>query len=112
MLNPFIFNNDGGCLSSFIISIFTVYFYNPMFTPFTIMGCSLELMKAGDCGIVTVCQSQDEIIRKKLILMGIKTGNTITVEQQFPTFVIKCGSLSMTIDREIARAIYVRVIDG
>jgi ferrous iron transport protein A len=112
MLNPFIFNNDGGCLSSFIISIFTVYFYNPMFTPFTIMGCSLELMKAGDCGIVTVCQSQDEIIRKKLILMGIKTGDTITVEQQFPTFVIKCGSLSMTIDREIARAIYVRVIDG
>jgi ferrous iron transport protein A len=44
--------------------------------------------------------------------MGIKTGDTITVEQQFPTFVIKCGSLSMTIDREIARAIYVRVIDG
>ena len=83
-----------------------------MFTPFTIMGCSLELMKAGDCGIITVCQSQDEIIRKKLILMGIKTGNTITVEQQFPTFVIKCGSLSMTIDREIARAIYVRVIEG
>ena len=83
-----------------------------MFTPFTIMGCSLELMKAGDCGIVTVCQSQDEIIRKKLILMGIKTGNTITVEQQFPTFVIKSGGLSMTIDREIARAIYVRVIDG
>jgi ferrous iron transport protein A len=34
------------------------------------------------------------------------------VEQQFPTFVIKCGSLSMTIDREIARAIYVRVIEG
>jgi ferrous iron transport protein A len=26
--------------------------------------------------------------------------------------VIKCGGLSMTIDREIARAIYVRVIDG
>ena len=44
--------------------------------------------------------------------MGIKTGNTITVEQQFPTFVIKCGGLSMTIDREIALAIYVRVIDG
>jgi ferrous iron transport protein A len=43
--------------------------------------------------------------------MGIKTGNTITVEQQFPTFIIKFGGLSMTINRQIARAIYVRVID-
>ncbi len=83
-----------------------------MFTPFTIMGCSLELLKSGECGIVTFCQTQDETIRKKLISMGIKTGNTITVEQQFPTFIIKSGSLSMTINRQIARAIYVRVIDG
>jgi ferrous iron transport protein A len=83
-----------------------------MFTPFRIMGCSLELLKTGECGIVTVCKSQDEVIRKKLISMGIKTGNTITVERKFPTFVIKCGDSSMTIDREIARAIYVRVIDG
>jgi ferrous iron transport protein A len=44
--------------------------------------------------------------------MDIKTGTTITVEQQFPTFVVKCSGLSMTIDREIARAIYVRVIEG
>ncbi|MBS3025877.1 ferrous iron transport protein A [Dolichospermum sp. ST_con] len=83
-----------------------------MFTPFSIMGCSLELLKLGDCGIITACKSQDETIRKKLISMGIKTGTTITVEQQFPTFMIKCGGLSMTIDREIARAIYVRVIEG
>jgi ferrous iron transport protein A len=111
MLNPY-FKNDGGCLSSFIISIFTFYFENTMFSPFSVIGCSLELLKSGDCGIVTVCKSQDEIIRKKLISLGIKIGTTITVEQQFPTFIIKCGSLSMTIDREIARAIYVRVIDG
>ena len=97
-------------LSSFQFLPF--YFDNTMFTPFTIMGCSLELLKSGELGIVTACQSQDETIRKKLISMGIKTGNTITVEQQFPTFIIKCGSLSMTINRQIARAIYVRVIDG
>ncbi|MBD2628040.1 FeoA family protein [Trichormus variabilis] len=83
-----------------------------MFTPFSVMGCSLELLKSGECGIVTVCKTQDEIIRKKLISMGIKTGNVITVEQQFPTFMIKCGTLSMTIDRETARAIYVRVVEA
>jgi ferrous iron transport protein A len=97
-------------LSSFQFLPF--YFDNTMFTPFTIMGCSLELLKSGELGIVTACQSQDETIRKKLISMDIKTGSKITVEQQFPTFVIKLGSLSMTIDREIARAIYVRVIDS
>ncbi|MFM7364750.1 MAG: FeoA family protein [Cuspidothrix sp.] len=76
------------------------------------MGCSLELLKSGECGIVTFCQTQDELVRKKLIFLGIKTGITITVEQQFPTFIIKYGSLSMTINRQIAQAIYVRLIDG
>ncbi|MBK1989467.1 ferrous iron transport protein A [Sphaerospermopsis aphanizomenoides BCCUSP55] len=83
-----------------------------MFTPFSVMGCSLELLKPGEQGIGTVCKTQDEIIRKKLISMGIKTGTNIIVEQQFPTFVIKAGNIPLTIDREVARAIYVRVIEG
>ncbi|WP_413175942.1 FeoA family protein [Anabaena azotica] len=83
-----------------------------MFTPFTVMGCSLELLKPGEQGIVTVCKTQDEIIRKKLISMGIKTGTQVIVEQQFPTFVIKVSNLPMTINRETARAIYVRVVVG
>lgn len=83
-----------------------------MFTPFTVMGCSLELLKTGEQGIVTVCKTQNEIIRKKLISMGIKTGTQVIVEQQFPTFVIKVSNLPMTIDRETARAIYVRVLEG
>ncbi len=83
-----------------------------MFTPFSVMGCSLELLKTGEQGIVTVCKTQDEIIRKKLISMGIKTGTQVLVEQQFPTFVIKVSNLPMTIERDIARAIYVRVVEG
>ncbi|MEO3704547.1 FeoA family protein [Trichormus azollae] len=83
-----------------------------MFTPFSVMGCSLELLKTGEQGIVTVCKTQDEIIRKKLISMGIKTGTQVLVEQQFPTFVIKVSNLPMTIERDIARAIYVRVLEG
>jgi ferrous iron transport protein A len=99
-------------LSSFQVSIFTFNYYPAMFTPFSVMGCSLELLKPGEKGIVTVCKTQDEIIRKKLISMGIKTGTNIIVEQQFPAFLIKAGNISMTIDRETARAIYVRVIEG
>jgi ferrous iron transport protein A len=76
------------------------------------MGCSLELLKTGEQGIVTVCKTQDEIIRKKLISMGIKTGTQVLVEQQFPTFVIKVSNLPMTIERDIVLAIYVRVVEG
>jgi ferrous iron transport protein A len=83
-----------------------------MFTPFSITGCSLELMKTGEQGIVTVCKTQDEIIRKKLISLGIKTGTSITVEQQFPALVVKLGSISITLDRETARAIYVRLVES
>lgn len=81
-----------------------------MFTPFSITGCSLELMKPGEKGIVTVCKTQDEIIRKKLISFGIKTGTSIMVEQQFPALVITVGNIPITLDRETARAIYVRLV--
>jgi ferrous iron transport protein A len=84
-----------------------------MFSPFSVTGCSLELLKTGEKGIVTCCKTQDETIRKKLISMGINTGTNISVEQQFPSFIIKIGNnLSLTIDRQTARAIYVRVIDS
>ncbi|MEA5620849.1 FeoA family protein [Cronbergia sp. UHCC 0137] len=81
-----------------------------MFTPFHVSGCSLELLKPGEQGIVAVCKTQDENIRKKLILMGIKTGSSIILEQNFPSLIIKVDYISMTIEREIARAIYVRII--
>ncbi|ADI63597.1 FeoA family protein ['Nostoc azollae' 0708] len=50
-----------------------------MFTAFSIMGCSLELLKTCAQGIVTVCKTQDEIIRKKLISMRIKTGTQVLI---------------------------------
>ncbi|NET00482.1 MAG: ferrous iron transport protein A [Sphaerospermopsis sp. SIO1G2] len=83
-----------------------------MFTSFTVTGCSLELLKPGDKGIVTVCKSQDETIRKKLIALGIRTGTNISVEQHFPSLVIKAANISLTIDRATARAIYVRVLEN
>ncbi|EFA68726.1 FeoA family protein [Cylindrospermopsis raciborskii] len=83
-----------------------------MFTPFTVVGCSLELLQTGEKGIVTVCQPQNEIIKKKLISMGIRTGTNIMVEQKLPVFIIKAANVSMTIDRETIGAIYVRVLQN
>lgn len=83
-----------------------------MFTPFSVTGCSLELLKPGERGIVIFYKTLDKTIRKKLISMGITSGTIITLEQQFPSWIIKMGNISLTIDRETARAIYVRVIDS
>ncbi|MGC8454312.1 MAG: FeoA family protein [Cylindrospermopsis raciborskii] len=83
-----------------------------MFTPFTVVGCSLALLQTGEKGIVTVCQPQNEIIEKKLISMGIRTGTNIMVEQKSPVFIIKAANVSMTIDRETMGAIYVRVLQN
>lgn len=88
------------------------YIHLAMFTPFTVIGCSLELLKPGEKGIVAFCNHQNEAIRKKLIAMSIKTGASIYVEQNFPALIIKINNTSMTIEREVARAIYIRVTNN
>jgi ferrous iron transport protein A len=82
-----------------------------MFSPFSVTGCSLELLRTGERGIVTFCKSQDETILKKLISMGLTPGTTITLEQKVPWLIIKAGNISLALDIKSIRAIYVRVID-
>ncbi|MBN3927632.1 FeoA family protein [Nostoc sp. NMS4] len=83
-----------------------------MFTRFTVTGCSLELLKTGERGIVTFCKSQDKTILKTLILMGIRTGSHVTLKQHLPSLIINIDNTDFVIDLENARAIYVRVIDN
>ncbi|WP_334970802.1 FeoA family protein [Nostoc sp.] len=75
-------------------------------------GCSLELLITGERGIVTSCKSQDEIILKNLISIGVIPGITITLEQHFPSLLIKVENTSLALDIESIRAIYVRIIDN
>ncbi|MFN6472214.1 MAG: FeoA family protein [Nostoc sp. SerVER01] len=81
-----------------------------MFTPFSVTGCSLELLRVGEQGIITFCQIKDETILNKLILMGIKPGKSITVKQRLPSLTLEVGNASFLVDLETARAIYVRII--
>ena len=43
--------------------------------------------------------------------MGVIPGNSITLEQRFPCFVIKVGENRLTLQKEIAQRIYVRIDD-
>jgi ferrous iron transport protein A len=82
-----------------------------MFTRFSVAGCSLELLKLGERGIVTFCKNQDEKILTKLISMGVTPGTTITLKQNFPSFIIKITNTDLPLDIETVRAIYVRIIN-
>lgn len=83
-----------------------------MFTPFSVTGCSLELLRTGEKGIVTFYKISNNRIKKQLIATGINVGNKIALIQKFPCLKIKLNDISMAINIEIARAIYVRIIDN
>lgn len=81
-----------------------------MFTQgFTVSGSSLELLNPGERGVITKFKTKDDTIIKKLMAMGVTPGISITVEQRFPSFVIKTGHNRLAIDKGIARSIYVRI---
>jgi ferrous iron transport protein A len=80
-----------------------------MFSKFSITGSSLSLLKQGERGIIKFCNIKDENLLQELILIGIISGNTITLEQRFPYFVIKVGERRFTLTQEIAQRIYVRI---
>ncbi|MEH2377054.1 FeoA family protein [Nostoc sp.] len=83
-----------------------------MFTRFSVTSCSLELLRMGERGIVIFCKSQDETILTKLISMGVIPGTTITLEQHFPSLIIKVENKSLALDVESIRAIYVHIVDS
>ncbi|MFN6562787.1 MAG: FeoA family protein [Nostoc sp. ChiSLP01] len=81
-----------------------------MFTPFSVTGCSLELLKVGEQGIIAFYKIENEIILNKLISKGIIPGKYLTVQQRFPSLIVKVENTSLPVDIETARAIYVRII--
>ncbi|MEM8778996.1 MAG: FeoA family protein [Cyanobacteria bacterium P01_G01_bin.49] len=80
-----------------------------MFTQsFTVESSALNSLKEKEKGVITQFRKNDENLLRKLIAMGIMPGLSITLEQRFPSYVVKIGSTRIALDRSIAKAIYVR----
>ncbi|MGK7938814.1 MAG: FeoA family protein [Crocosphaera sp.] len=80
-----------------------------MFTQtFAIESSALNLMKEKEKGVITQFRKNDETLLRKLISIGIMPGLNITLEQKFPSYIIKVGGTRIALDRSIAKAIYVR----
>jgi len=82
-----------------------------MFTPFSVAGCSLALLKPGEQGIIAFYQTQNHKILTQIDSLGIKIGNSITLEKYLPSLIIKLEDRNICINKEIAQTIYVRIVE-
>lgn len=77
---------------------------------FSVQYSSLNCLGAKTQGVITDIRNKDEKIVKKLLAMGVHKGMQITLEQRFPSFVIKVDRTRIAIDKSIASSIRVRVV--
>ncbi|WP_036489367.1 FeoA family protein [Myxosarcina sp. GI1] len=76
---------------------------------FSVHYSPLDYMGTKTQGVITAISNKDDRIVKKLLAMGVHTGMQITLEQRFPSFVIRVGQTRIAIDKSIASSIRVRV---
>lgn len=78
---------------------------------FSVCYSPLSLLKPKEQGVVTRLKNNDCGVVNKLIAMGINPGVKITLEQNFPSFIVKCALTRLAIDKETADSIQVRLIN-
>ncbi|MFB2898602.1 FeoA family protein [Aerosakkonemataceae cyanobacterium BLCC-F50] len=76
---------------------------------FTVCLSSLELLEPDEQGVVSSFRNLSETTLQRVIAMGIKLGSVVSLQQRYPTFIVKVGNISIALDKEIARAIVVRI---
>jgi ferrous iron transport protein A len=82
-----------------------------MTTGFSVQGSSLKLLRSQERGVITRITALRDITAQNLRKMGIIPGQSITIEQRFPRFVVRVGSNRHTLDDSAVAAIYVRIVE-
>ncbi|MEL7011357.1 MAG: FeoA family protein [Cyanobacteria bacterium J06588_4] len=76
---------------------------------FSAQYCPLNYLGTKTQGMIAAIRNKDEKVVKKLLAMGVHTEMQITLEQRFPSFVIRVGRTRIAIDKNIASSIQVKV---
>lgn len=79
-------------------------------TPARKLVSPLSGLNPGQSGKVAYVYAPDSGQLQKLMAMGIMPGAAISLLQNFPSFVFKINESQFAVDREIAEAIYVRLV--
>jgi ferrous iron transport protein A len=66
----------------------------------------LSSVKQGKGGTVAALKTEDEAIVRRLMAMGVSPGIFLTLEQRFPSYIIKVGRTRAAVDQETARIIF------
>ncbi len=77
---------------------------------FSVQYSPLDFLGTKTQGTIAAIRNNDDKIVKKLLAMGVHTGMHITLEQRFPSFVIRVGRTRIAIDKNIASSIKVKVV--
>jgi ferrous iron transport protein A len=80
-------------------------------TGFSVQGSSLKLLRSGERGMITQINTLCDTTVQSLRKMGLIRGQTITLEQRFPRFIVRAGNNSYALNEIAIRAIYVRVVN-
>jgi len=70
---------------------------------------NLLSLKPGTTAKVIALETKDDAVLRKLLAMGISPGVLITLEQRFPSYIIRANYTRAALDRETAAAILVQV---
>ena len=69
---------------------------------------ALPQVKIGQVQTVAKLHTNEIMIRRKLMAMGITPGSSLIVEQKFPSYIVKVGHTRAALDQEIATSIFVQ----
>ncbi len=79
-------------------------------TGFSVQGSSLRLLQAGERGVIKQIRTLHDATAQNLRKMGLMPGQTITLEERFPRFIIRVGTQRHALDEMMINAVYVRVV--
>jgi Fe2+ transport system protein FeoA len=71
---------------------------------------SLRSLRPGEQGTIARTQALWDATAKTLRTIGVIPGQTITLVQRFPRFVVKIGNSCHCLDESAINAIYVRLL--
>ncbi|MGD1917522.1 MAG: FeoA family protein [Pleurocapsa sp.] len=68
---------------------------------------TLSKVTIGQVQTVAKLRTQEAIVRRKLMALGITPGSSLIVDQRFPSYIVKVGYTRAALDRELADSIFV-----
>ena len=71
----------------------------------------LTSVKTGTTGRISHLNTKDSTKLHKMMVIGLLPDITIKLTQKFPTYVIKIGFTQIAIDKELAKDIFLKVIE-